>query len=281
MKIVRAIAEMKKLSVGWRHAGMMIAFVPTMGALHEGHLSLVRAAKKSGDKVVTSIFVNPIQFGPKEDFRRYPRTFQNDAHLLSEEGVDALFYPRAKEMYPLGFRTTIRVAGLSDTLCGRFRPGHFEGVATVVAKLFAIVSPHVAFFGQKDYQQCKVIEQMTKDLDLGIKIRMMPIVREGDGLAMSSRNRNLSPKQRKLASGIFSVLCGIRQEVQRGKRDAHALKSEALRSLKRGGISAIDYVEIVDGDTLQPLKTVRAPALIAVAVRIGSTRLIDNMVLAR
>ena len=281
MKVIRSVVGMKRLAAGWHSAGKTIAFVPTMGALHEGHLSLLRAARKSADKVVASIFVNPIQFGPKEDFRKYPRTFHDDARLLTREGADALFCPRVSDMYPEGFCTVVHVTGLSDRLCGRFRSGHFEGVATIVAKLFSIVSPDIAFFGQKDYQQGKVIGRMVRDLNMELKIRTMPIVREKDGLAMSSRNRYLSAEQRRLAARIFAVLRGVKLAVRRGQRNARVLQSQAREGLKRRGISTIDYVQIVHGETLAPIKKVHAPAVLAVAVRIGSTRLIDNMVLAR
>mgnify|MGYP001618604981 CR=1 FL=1 len=281
MNIVRSVGKMAELAACWRRDGKRIAFVQTMGALHEGHISLVRAARKAGDIVLVSIFVNPMQFGPKEDFRKYPRTLRTDARLLSEAGTDAVFFPAAAEMFPEGFVTAVSVRGLADGLCGRFRPGHFDGVATVVAKLFGIVTPHVAFFGQKDYQQCKVIERMAADLNMGVRIRMMPIVREPDGLAMSSRNRYLSAEDRKLASGLSQVLMGMRRAVAGGSKDARKLKAQAAAELRRGGIKVIDYMEIIHGDTLQPLKRVHAPAVAAAAIRLGGTRLLDNMLLAR
>lgn len=283
MIIVRSIDGMAQLAHGWKKAGLRIALVPTMGALHQGHASLVRAAvrsvKKSGGKVVVSIFVNPLQFGPKEDFGRYPRALRADARMVSKEKVDALFYPSARAIFPEGFSTKVSVPELSKGLCGPFRPGHFEGVATVVAKLFSIIRPDVAFFGQKDYQQCKIIERMTEDLNVGVQTRMLPTVREADGLAMSSRNRYLSAGERKQAAGIYRVLEGARQAVREGHRQASGLRTRAMRGLRHRGIRSIDYVQIVDGDTLRPLKDVRPGALMAVAVRIGDTRLIDNVVL--
>ena len=279
MKVVRSVQQMVKIASAWRREGVDVAFVPTMGALHEGHLSLVRAAKKSHGRTVVSVFVNPMQFGPHEDFRQYPRNFRKDASLLSRTGVDVIFYPEVSDMFPDGFGTKVSVPGLSESLCGRFRPGHFDGVATVVAKLFAIVRPTAAFFGQKDYQQCKVIERMTQDLNLGVKIRSMPIVREKDGLAMSSRNQYLSAGERARAAGIYRVLGRAREAVQGGQGNAHILQAGARRQLTRQGIRRIDYVQIVDTDTLEPLSKVRSKAVMALAVWIGNTRLIDNMVL--
>ena len=281
MKIVRSVSKMAALAGQYRRKGIRVAFVPTMGALHEGHLSLVLAARNVSDVVVASIFVNPIQFGPKEDFRKYPRTLREDARLLSRAGTDVLFFPDAQDMFPVGFATRVSVRGLADSLCGRFRPGHFEGVATVVAKLFAIVGPHIAFFGQKDYQQCKVIERMTLDLNLGVKIRMMPVVREADGLAMSSRNRYLSGEQRAIAARLFHALSNARRSFWKGNKDSRVLKNKAIKELRTGGIQNIEYVEIVQADTLEPLKQVQRPAVIAVAVRVGATRLIDNVFLAK
>ncbi len=280
MKLVRSVGQMRRLSAAWRRKGLRVAFVPTMGALHEGHLSLMRQAKREGDVSVASIFVNPIQFGPKEDFKRYPRTLAQDKRLLEECKMDVLYCPDAAEMYPDGFATQVSVPALSRGLCGAFRPGHFDGVATVVAKLFAITGATVAFFGQKDYQQCKVIERMNKDLDLGVRVRVMPTARERDGLAMSSRNRYLLPDERAKAPALYAALCAARDAARQGRIDIAGLCRVAKNELLKAGINRIQYLAIVDGENLQPLKKVRRPAVIASAVFIGKTRLIDNVVLA-
>ncbi len=277
MKIIRGISSMARQSRRWQRQGERIALVTTMGALHEGHVSLVRAARRRGDKVVVSIFVNPIQFGPGEDFKRYPRPFGQDARLLSREGVDVLFYPEVRAMFPEGFQTRVSVAGLSKGLCGDFRPGHFDGVATVVAKLFCIVRPDCAFFGRKDLQQCRVVEQMARDLNLDVDITTCPTVREKDGLAMSSRNRYLSAAERRMAAAIPAALGEARRAVRSGVRRTGALRTLVMRALRRAGISKIDYVQIVDGRTLDPLAEIRKGAVLALTVRVGTTRLIDNM----
>jgi pantoate--beta-alanine ligase len=266
-----------------RQAGQRLGFIPTMGALHDGHLSLVRAAKASCDVVAASIFVNPTQFGPTEDLAKYPRSFERDRELLEREGVELLFAPSVEEMYPAGAVTWVTVDGLSDKLDGRSRPGHFRGVTTVVAKLFHIVAPDAAFFGQKDAAQVAIIRRMVRDLDLPVEIVVSPIARESDGLAMSSRNAYLSPEQRKQALVLHRSLLRVDSLVKAGERDAARLiaaggeefagKSEEENSVR------LDYFEIVNPDTLEPLEDVSRGALVAVAAFVGSTRLIDNLLI--
>ena len=264
-----------------RTARRSIGFVPTMGALHAGHLSLVRRCRRENNFTIASIFVNPTQFGPKEDFKRYPRPFTKDLRALTEAGVDALFAPSPRAMYPEGFSTTVTVAGLTDHLCGAPTsrgPAHFAGVATVVAKLFGIVRPTQAYFGLKDYQQVRVIEQMAADLNLGVKVVRCPTVREGDGLAMSSRNAYLSVEERALAPRLYVSL-------QQGAKLLHSKRSsssEAVTGAVRNVLAStpeirIEYIELVHPITLQPLNEARPPALLAAAVHIGRTRLIDNL----
>ena len=256
-----------------------LGFVPTMGALHAGHISLVRAARKQCDMVAVSIFVNPTQFGPKEDFSKYPRTFDRDRGLLEAEGVDIVFAPSAEEMYPPGATTFVTVEGLSEKLCGRSRPGHFRGVTTVVSKLFNIVEPHVAFFGQKDSAQAVIIRRMVRDLNLGVEIVVCPIVREPDGLALSSRNAYLDPQQRKQATVLYRSLMRVQTLADRGERDSARLIAAALDVLKAEPDVRLDYFEIVDRETLDPIANTSKGALVAVAAFVGTTRLIDNIVL--
>jgi len=276
-KIARLREEISKL----RKEGKSIGFVPTMGYLHEGHLSLVRKAKEENDAVVVSIFVNPTQFAPGEDFERYPRDLERDKKLLVEEGVDILFLPTVEEMYPRGFSTYVEVTGLlTNTLCGAKRPGHFRGVTTVVSKLFNIVMPDRAYFGKKDYQQLKVIERMVKDLNFPIEIVGCPIIREGDGLAMSSRNVYLSPEERKAATVLYRSLLFAKKYFDSGRKDANLLKRKLEELINSEPlVKKIDYVEIVDGETLEPVKQLYPGVLIALAVFIGKARLIDNWVI--
>lgn len=256
-----------------------IGFVPTMGALHKGHLSLIRQAARDNDIVAVSIFVNPVQFGPKEDFRHYPRPINKDISLCREEGVDFIFYPTASRMYPDGFRTYVNVEELSDCLCGQSRPGHFKGVATVVTKLFNIVLPDVAYFGQKDAQQAVIIKKMLYDLNMPVKIKVLPTVREKDGLALSSRNAYLNKRERKDAVVLFNSLNLARDLISRGVRDTTKIIGLMKRLIYKKKSAKIDYISIVDTDNLKPLKKISAKALIALAVWIGKTRLIDNMVI--
>jgi len=256
-----------------------IGFVPTMGFLHEGHLALVRKARELADVVVVSIFVNPIQFGPTEDLSRYPRDFDRDASLLEAEKTDIIFFPEAADVYPEGYSTYVEVKGLEDYLCGKTRKGHFLGVATVVNKLFNIVKPHFAVFGQKDYQQLLVIEKMVRDLNMDLKIVPHPTVREKDGLAMSSRNTYLSPEERERALLISASIRRTEELFREGERNVSVLKGEVTRLLgSRGGID-IEYVSFSDTNTLQELKRIEGRALLAIACRVGKTRLIDNTIL--
>lgn len=259
--------------------GKGLGFVPTMGALHEGHLSLVRAAKSVCDVVAVSIFVNPLQFGPTEDLAKYPRTFERDAKLLEKESVDILFCPTPNEMYPAGAVTYVTVEGLSDKLCGRSRPGHFRGVTTVVAKLFHIVEPDKAFFGQKDAAQSTIIRRMVQDLNFPIEIVVCPVVREPDGLAMSSRNAYLKPLERKSALVLYRSLMEIKNRFDHGERTAANLIAAGKQLLSKEAGVRPDYLEIVDPSTLDPMTSLNKPALIAAAAVVGTTRLIDNIVL--
>jgi pantoate--beta-alanine ligase len=250
-----------------------------MGALHEGHLSLVRAARKSSDVVAASIFVNPTQFGPSEDFSKYPRNLENDSALLEREGVDLVFTPSAEEMYSEGAVTWVIVEGLSDRLCGKSRPGHFRGVTTVVSKLFHIVEPDVAYFGQKDAAQVAIIRRMVRDLNMPVAIEVCPIVREPDGLAMSSRNAYLSPDERKSALVLNRSLTELRKIFEAGERDSAKLIAAAKHEFASESAVRLDYFEIVDPDTLEAEPHVTKPVLVAVAAIVGKTRLIDNILL--
>jgi pantoate--beta-alanine ligase len=273
MKIFRTVEEMR---VACRDAGHL-GLVPTMGALHEGHLSLVRAAKARCQSVAATIFVNPTQFGPNEDFAKYPRNFERDSQLLKNEGVDFLFAPSAEEMYPQGASTYVTVEGLSDRLCGRSRPGHFRGVTTVVSKLFHITEPHIAFFGQKDATQVAIIRRMVRDLNMAVEIVAYPIVREADGLAMSSRNAYLNPEERKSALALYQALKEIQARIDSGERSIETLIEAG--KVKFGNNAILDYLEIVDPDSLEPFHPLDKSALVAIAAFVGKTRLIDNLTL--
>ncbi len=277
MRVVRKISAMQNLARKLRQEGRL-GFVPTMGALHEGHLELVRVAKRRCKRVVVSVFVNPIQFGPKEDYRTYPRDFKRDKLLLARLGVDVLFYPDVKEMYPEGYSTYVEVEGLTEHLCGRSRPGHFRGVTTVVAKLFNIVLPDVAVFGQKDAQQAFVIKRMVRDLNFPVDVVIVPTVREPDGLAMSSRNVYLNEEERRQAPVLYQALRRAEEMIKAGKRDARQVKQAMRRFIRSAPLARIDYVEIVDTDRLQPVKTIKGEVLVAVAVYFGRARLIDNLI---
>ncbi len=260
-----------------RQAGRTIGFVPTMGALHDGHVSLIQAARTRCDYVVVSIFVNPTQFGPGEDLNKYPRPFEKDQAICEKHGVDAIFAPEPAEMYPRENLTWVNVEKLTDRLCGEFRPGHFRGVATVCAKLFNIVCPDVAFFGQKDAQQALVIRRMVADLNMPLEIVVCPTVREPDGLAMSSRNQYLSPEERKDATRIYQSLERCRAIIDAGERNADALRGRMSDILRQMPATRIEYVSIADAETLEELERVRGRVLVAVAVRVKSARLIDNI----
>ncbi len=277
--IVRSVDEFRAVCNEARRAGKRVGFVPTMGALHEGHLALVSRARADADFVAVSIFVNPTQFGPNEDLARYPRDLEGDVRKLAPIGVDAVFAPDPAAMYAPGEETRVRVGALAAPLCGAFRPGHFEGVTTVVAKLFAIVGPSVAVFGRKDYQQLAIIRRMTTDLFLPVTIVGHPIVREADGLAMSSRNAYLSADERARALSLSRGLRAAEAAFSRGERDAKALERLARAEVERGA-SSIDYVSVVDPDSLATFSApLAARALVAIACRVGKTRLIDNFVL--
>ncbi|HTA53085.1 MAG TPA: pantoate--beta-alanine ligase [Candidatus Acidoferrum sp.] len=276
MELIHTVAWMKQVAAEAQRNDRLLGLVPTMGALHEGHFSLVRAAQRECSPVVVSIFVNPIQFGPSEDFQKYPRTLDADRAALEKLQVDYVFAPPTEEMYPAGFSTWVNVDGLSDRLEGRARPGHFRGVATVVLKLFKIVQPQFAFFGRKDAQQARIIRQMARDLDLDTAIVVCPIVREKDGLAMSSRNAYLSTTDRRAATVLSRSLERARREITGGETDIVRLIA-AVRSVvdTEPGV-ALDYAEIVDADTLEPAMALRKTCYIVLAARVGNTRLIDN-----
>jgi pantoate--beta-alanine ligase len=287
LKICTTINETRAASRAARLAGRRLGFVPTMGALHEGHLSLVRAAGRASNVVTASIFVNPTQFGANEDLAKYPRTFERDCRLLESEGVDLVFAPTVEEMYPTSEDgnvgpasvTWVTVEGLSNKLDGRSRPGHFRGVTTVVAKLFHVVEPDAAFFGQKDAAQVAVIRRMVEDLHLPVEIVICPIVREPDGLAMSSRNAYLDPKQRQQALVLHRSLEKVRQMAERGELGAAELAAAGRQEVASQPAVRLDYFEVVDPDTLDPVEDASRGALVAVAAYVGSTRLIDNIVL--
>ncbi|MBV9074234.1 MAG: pantoate--beta-alanine ligase [Acidobacteria bacterium] len=276
---VTAILETRANVRAARQAGKKIGFVPTMGALHDGHMALVREAKRRCDFVAASIFVNPTQFGPNEDFARYPRTFDADQWKLEAEGVDLLFAPSVEEMYPAGATTFINVDGIGDRLDGRSRPGHFRGVATVVAKLFHIMDPDIAFFGQKDAAQLAVIKRMVRDLMLPVEIAVVPIVREKDGLAMSSRNTYLSPEERRQATVLSRALRKVEKSYLNGEQDSAHLISVARKVFSEEPSVKVDYVEVIEADTLEAVPSAKNGTLVAVAAFIGKTRLIDNLLL--
>lgn len=281
MHIISSAAEMTAFSKAARRAGKRVGFVPTMGALHEGHLSLVRAARAHSEVVVVSIFVNPTQFGPNEDFARYPRSFDKDRAMLERGGADCIFSPSVEEMYPPGATTWVTVEGLSEKLDGLSRPGHFRGVTTVVSTLFNIVQPEAAFFGQKDAAQVAVIRKMVRDLNFDVEIVVCPIVRESDGLAMSSRNAYLTPEQRKQALVLHRVLECVGARISQGESKAGNLISSGKRMIAEEPGVRLDYFEIVDADTLDPVSDVTNGALVAVAAYVGNTRLIDNLLLPK
>jgi pantoate--beta-alanine ligase len=279
LETIHTIEWMKQVARQARAEGRPVGFVPTMGALHEGHMSLVRAAMAECQPVIASIFVNPAQFAAGEDLQKYPRTFEVDRKRLEEAGVGYLFAPEAEDMYPQGFRTWVNVEGLSDRLEGRVRPGHFRGVTTVVLKLLEIVRPRKAYFGRKDAQQARLIQQMVRDLHLDAEIIVCPIVREPDGLAMSSRNAYLSPEERRGATVLHRALDGARRAIERGERDALRLTAAMREIIRDEPAAQIDYVELVDAETLEPVTRLRRICLALVAARFGATRLIDNLLI--
>jgi pantoate--beta-alanine ligase len=276
METIHTVAWMKQVGREARQQDRILGLVPTMGALHEGHLSLVREAKKDCSPSVVSIFVNPKQFGPSEDLQKYPRNIERDRELLEDLGVDYLFAPAAEEMYPRGFCTAVYVEGLSELLEGRSRPGHFRGVTTVVLKLFEIVQPRFAYFGRKDAQQVRIIQQMTSDLDVDTQVVVCPIVREPDGLALSSRNAYLNGDDRRSAAALYRGLDAVRREIGAGQRDAVRLLTALRRAIEAEPKVALDYAEIVDAETLEPVASLRRACLVVLAAFVGGVRLIDN-----
>jgi len=276
---VRSVRALRARVEAVRAAGTRVALVPTMGALHEGHLSLVRLAREHAAWVIVSVFVNPTQFGPGEDFERYPRELEADVAALAGAGADCVFAPEVGEMYPAGDATRVRVERLTEGLCGRARPGHFEGVTTVVARLLNAARPHVAVFGQKDFQQLVAIRRMVRDLLFDIEVIGAPTVREPDGLAMSSRNAYLGVEARKQAPALHAALLDAQQRVRAGNPDAAGLVAAARRRISKEPLAEIDYIELRDAETLEPVERVERPAVLAVAVRFEGARLIDNLVL--
>lgn len=278
MQIITSIQEMQAEAERLRLQGQRIGFVPTMGYLHEGHLSLVRTARQHADVVIMSIFVNPTQFGPTEDYNEYPRNFDRDVALAASVGCHIVFNPTVNDIYPENYLTYVEVEKITGVLCGRSRPTHFRGVTTIVAKLFHIVKPHVAVFGQKDAQQALVIQRMVRDLNFDIQIVIAPIVREKDGLAMSSRNIYLTPEQRPQAAALYQALMMAKSLIEKGERNAQVIKDHLRRYIERLAAATIDYIEIVDTTHLQPLAVLQGEVLIALAVKIGKPRLIDNII---
>jgi pantoate--beta-alanine ligase len=279
MKLVQKVSEMRALCRSAKSSGKRLGLVPTMGALHAGHLSLVRAARAKSDVVAASIFVNPTQFGPNEDFARYPRNLEDDCAILEREGVGLVFAPTVEEMYPEGAVTWVTVEGLSDRLCGKSRPGHFRGVTTVVAKLFHVIEPDFAFFGQKDAVQHAIIRHMVRDLHMPVSVEVCPIVREADGLALSSRNAYLSADERQSALVLYRSVTRVRTLFEANERDSAKLINAARQEFATETAVRLDYFEIVNPDTLEPQSRVEGKTLVAVAAFVGKTRLIDNVVL--
>ena len=278
MEIIRTISWMKETVRQARAENHVIGFIPTMGALHEGHLSLIRRARVDCSRVYASIFLNPTQFAPNEDLSRYPKTFESDVEKLTAAGVEVLFAPEINEIYPPGFRTYVNVEGLSERLEGRSRPGHFRGVATVVLKLFEIVQPQFAYFGRKDAQQVRILQQMAIDLNLNVEIVICPIVREGDGLALSSRNTYLNSEERRAATVLQRALDEARRQLNAGTRDALQLQAALRKILSNETLARVDYVEMVDAESFEPVSSIGArPVYALLAVFIGKTRLIDNL----
>jgi pantoate--beta-alanine ligase len=278
MKTIKTIKEMKELSSQARAAGKTIAFVPTMGFFHEGHLSLMREGRRRGDLLIVSLFVNPTQFGPHEDLKNYPRDSERDSKMAREVGTDILFAPEAGEMYPPDHQTIVRVEKVTENLCGRSRPTHFQGVTTVVLMLFEIVMPHVAIFGEKDYQQLVTVQQMVRDLHMSLEVIGMPTVRETDGLAMSSRNTYLLPEERKAALSLYRSLQKAKELLQKGEQKADRILQEVKGILQSEPLVRIDYAQICDAQTLQDVDRIEGDVVVALAAYLGKTRLIDNLV---
>ena len=276
LEIARSVDELRCLVESARRNGLTIGLVPTMGALHEGHASLIRAARGETGWVIVSIFVNPTQFGPNEDYQRYPRSWEQDLAVCQANGADLVFAPPVKEVFPPGYSTFVEVTKLQDPLCGGSRPGHFRGVATVVLKLFNMTTPDRAYFGQKDAQQARIIRQLVRDLNLPATIRVCPIAREPDGLALSSRNRYLSPEDRHSATVLYRALETARRMIESGERNAACIRERMLAMIQSTPRAVAEYVDIVDYETMQPVANLQSGILIALAVKFGTTRLIDN-----
>jgi pantoate--beta-alanine ligase len=277
-RIVESISAIEAYVAACRKRGLKIGFVPTMGAFHEGHLTLMREARRNNGAVIISIFVNPIQFSAGEDYDRYPRRLEQDTKMADSEGVDVIFAPSVAEMYPKGFDTYVDQSDLPSKLCGEFRVGHFRGVMTIVTKLFNIIKPDSAYFGQKDYQQALIIRRTTTDLNLEVAIKVLPTIREEDGVAMSSRNIYLGPKQRKDATCLIQALRRAEDMVNNGESSASKVSTEMKRVIRRVKGTRVEYIAIVNSDTLEPVKEIKGKTLIALAVRIGKARLIDNVI---
>jgi pantoate--beta-alanine ligase len=280
MKTIKDISEMQHMAHAMRREGISIGFVPTMGFLHEGHLSLIRAARQDCDQVVVSIFVNPLQFGPHEDFARYPRHLDRDARMVEGAGGDILFVPEASRMYSEDHQTSVTVQGLDRNLCALFRPGHFQGVTTVVCKLFNLVKPDIAYFGQKDYQQLIIIKKMVHDLNMDIHIKGLPVIREKDGLAMSTRNTYLEKEEREAALCLYRSMCRAQQMRREGVVRASVIIAEIQKIIHNEPMVRPEYVQICDPETLEVLEVIEDKALLAMAVYLGKTRLIDNCILS-
>jgi len=278
MEIIKTIEEMKEISSQARRAGKTVVLVPTMGYFHEGHLSLMREGRRRGDLLVVSLFVNPTQFGPNEDFKNYPRDFERDGKMAEGVGTDILFAPEVGSMYPPDHQTVLRVEKVTQNLCGRSRPAHFQGVTTVVLMLFEIVMPSAAIFGEKDYQQLVTIKQMVRDLHMSVEVVGMPTVREADGLAMSSRNTYLLPEERKAALSLYGSLQKAQELLQKGERNADRILQEMKRILQSEPLVRIDYVQVCDARTLEDVKRIERDVVVALAAYLGKTRLIDNLV---
>ena len=279
MQIINSVKDMQRYSDALRRQNKRIAVVPTMGYLHEGHLSLMRIAKEHADTVIVTIFVNPTQFGPNEDYKTYPRDWDHDVKLVTSSGAGCIYAPEPAEMYPEGYQTSVRVDKLTQHLCGIVRPTHFEGVTTVVTKLFNATKPHVAVFGEKDFQQLQVIRRMVRDLDMDIEVIGAPIVREPDGLAMSSRNKYLSAEERNAALVLSLSLFEIRDMCAKGEHDALKLSQHVWQNISAEPLAKIDYIKVCDFETLEDVTQIRRDAVVALAVFFGKTRLIDNIIL--
>lgn len=280
MEIIRKIKSMQELSETWRRGGNIISCVPTMGYLHQGHVQLLKAGRNKSDKLIMTIFVNPTQFGPHEDYEKYPRDTEGDLDKARSAGVDAVFMPTVDEMYPDGFQSTVTVDGITQYLCGKSRPGHFAGVTIVVVKLFHITKPHMAIFGEKDYQQLQVIKRMVRDLSMDIDIIAVPTVREQDGLAMSSRNKYLSPQERLSALSLKKGLDLAETMIEDGVQDTDSIKTAVQELILGHPFTDIDYITICDPETLTDIEQIDGPSLLALAVNIGKARLIDNRIIA-